>query len=72
MASAINLWGLAIMVCLTVILGFIWHNSRLTDLRGYVEARFDAIDRRFDDMNKRLDDMNKGFGAIHSGAETMR
>jgi hypothetical protein len=56
MASAINLWGPAIMVCLTVILGFIWRNSRLTDLRRYVEARFNAIDKRFDDMNKHFDD----------------
>jgi hypothetical protein len=67
MASAINLWGPGHHGLLDrVILGCIWRNSRLTDLRrGYVEARFDAIDTRFDEMNKR-------FGAIHSEAETMR
>ncbi len=48
--SALNLWGPAVMVCLSVILGFIWNNGRLTDLRNYIDARFNAQDKRMDDL----------------------
>ncbi len=50
MATAINLWGLAILVCLTVALGIVWNNSRISDLRSYMDARFNGVDKRFDDM----------------------
>jgi hypothetical protein len=48
--SALNLWGPAVMVCLSVVLGFIWNNGRLTDLRNYIDARFNAQDKRMDDL----------------------
>lgn len=38
------------MVCLSVILGFIWNNGRLTDLRNYIYERFNAQDKRIDDL----------------------
>ncbi len=35
---------------LAVLLGILVNNSRLTDLRAYMDARFDSVDRRFDEM----------------------
>jgi hypothetical protein len=42
---------------LAVLVGILINNSRLTDLRGYMEARFTAVDRRIDDVYRRIDDM---------------
>jgi len=38
------------MVCLSVVLGFIWNHGRLSDLRNYIDARFNAQDKRMDDL----------------------
>ena len=38
------------LICLTVVLGIVYNNSRMSDLRSYLDARFNAVDRRFDDM----------------------
>jgi len=46
----VNEWGPAILVCLTVIMGLLYSNSRQSDLRNDMNARFDAIDKRFDDL----------------------
>jgi len=35
---------------LAVLLGILVNNSRLTDLRAYMDGRFSDIDRRFDEM----------------------
>jgi hypothetical protein len=48
--NAVNLWGPALLVCLTAVLGVIWGNSRMNDLRSYIDTRFNAQDKRFDDM----------------------
>lgn len=55
--NAASLWAPALLVCLTVVLGVIWGNSRLNDLRSnfdalrsYIDARFNAQDKRFDDI----------------------
>ena len=57
MQSPVSVWGPAFLVCLTVVLGFIWNNSRFADLRNYIDARFNAQDKLLDDMNKRIDDL---------------
>jgi hypothetical protein len=56
-ANAVNLWGPALLVYLTVILGFLWTNSgfndmrsSMSDLRSYIDARFNAQDKRMDDL----------------------
>ena len=33
-----------------VLIGILVNNSRLTDLRAYMDARFGAFDKRFDDL----------------------
>jgi len=62
--NAVNLWGPALLVCLTVVLGVIWGNSRQNDLRSYIDslrsyidARFNAQDKRFDAQDQRFEDL---------------
>jgi hypothetical protein len=35
---------------LAVLVGILINNSRLTDLRGHMDTRFNDVDRRFDEM----------------------
>lgn len=35
---------------LAVLIGILVNNSRLSDLRAYMDARFNAMDRRFSDL----------------------
>lgn len=35
---------------LAVLVGILINNSRLTDLRGHMDSRFNDVDRRFDEM----------------------
>ena len=35
---------------LAVLVGILINNSRLTDLRGHMDRRFNDVDRRFDEM----------------------
>ena len=39
-----------------VLVGILINNSRLNDLRAYMDARFNAVDKRFDAMDQRFDD----------------
>ena len=43
------------MPTLAVLVGILVNNSRLSDLRSYMDVRFAAVDRRFEDLNKTLD-----------------
>jgi hypothetical protein len=40
----------AVPTMLAVLVGILINNSRLTDLRGHLDARFNDVDRRFDEM----------------------
>ena len=42
---------------LAVLVGILVNNSRLTDLRSYMDARFNEVDTRFDAVNRRFDEM---------------
>ena len=37
---------------LVVLVGILLNNSRLSDLRSYIDVRFSAMDQRFSDMEK--------------------
>jgi len=50
MNGVLAAWGLSLLICLTVALGILYSTSRLNDLRSYMDARFNAVDKRFDDM----------------------
>jgi predicted nucleic acid-binding Zn-ribbon protein len=63
MNQAINVWGPAFLVCLTVcltvLIGVITNNKRIDDLRG----EFLSINKRIDDVNKRMDDQHRDLTA---------
>jgi hypothetical protein len=42
-----------------VFVGILMNNSRLNDLRSYMDARFNDVDRRFDEVNRRIDDLKE-------------
>jgi hypothetical protein len=50
MNSAISNWGPAAPVCVTILVGIVFNNSRINDLRSYIDARFNGVDKRFDDL----------------------
>lgn len=41
----------------TVLVGILINNSRLTDLRTHLDVRFANIDQRFNDVDRRFDEM---------------
>jgi hypothetical protein len=43
------------MPSLMVLVGILINNSRLSDLRSYIDKRFDSVDRRFDDLGRVID-----------------
>ena len=55
--AALASWGPSLLICLTVVLGILFNNSRISDLRSYIDARFNDIDKRFNAVDKRFDDM---------------
>lgn len=44
---------------ITVLIGILNNNARLGDLRHYMEARFNDVDRRFDRVDSLFDDMKE-------------
>ncbi|MCU1336516.1 MAG: hypothetical protein JWO19_2097 [Bryobacterales bacterium] len=40
---------------ITVLIGILINNARLGDVRHYMEARFNDVDRRFEDLDRKLD-----------------
>jgi hypothetical protein len=44
-----------------VMMGILVNNSRLTDLRSHLDARFSDIDRRFSEIDRRFDNVDRRF-----------
>ena len=70
-----NGWGQVIVILLGILVGVLFNNVRLTDLRSHVDKRIDDLDRslskRMDDLDKslskRMDDLDKSLrDFIHS------
>lgn len=62
----LNQWGPALLIVFSILIGVIYNNKRLDDLRSemdarftelhkYLEARFKAIEDRLDRVEARLD-----------------
>ena len=49
--------SLAIPNLLAVMMGILINNSRLSDLRAHMDARFADVDKRFNEVDRRFDDM---------------
>ena len=41
----------------TVLVGILINNARLTDLRNHLDVRFATVDQHFDDVDRRFDEM---------------
>ena len=46
---------------ITVLIGILINNARLGDLRHYMEARFNDVDRRFNEVDRRFDRVDSRF-----------
>jgi hypothetical protein len=57
MNGALAAWGPSLLICLTIVLEILFNNSRISDLRSYIDARFNDVDKRFNAVDKRFDDM---------------
>jgi len=44
-----------------VMMGILVNNSRFTDLRSHLDARFSDIDRRFSEIDRRFDNVDRRF-----------
>lgn len=42
---------------IAVLVGILINNARLSDLRSYMDARFNGVDRRFDGVDQRFEEM---------------
>jgi hypothetical protein len=54
-----------------VVVGFLYSNSRITDLRTDMNSRFGDLNNRFGDMNDRFGDFEKLFDAKLARLEEM-
>lgn len=46
---------------ITVLVGILINNTRLSDLKMDMNSRFNDVNSRFDDVNRRFDDVNHRF-----------
>ena len=51
---------------LAVLLGILVNNSRLSDLRAYMDGRFNDIGSRFDDIGARFGDVGTRFDDVNT------
>jgi len=61
-----QLLGIAIAngsTMLTVLVGILINNARLSDLRSHMDARFNDVDRRFNEVDRRFDEMRDTWRA---------
>ena len=49
--------ALATVPTMIAVVGILVNNARLSDLRSYMDARFNAVDRRFDGVDQRFEEM---------------
>jgi hypothetical protein len=66
MNSAINLWGPALLVCFTVLIGIVMNNKRIDDLRSDFKGQIDGVEKR---LNGRIDDLRSDLVARIDGLE---
>ena len=56
MNSAVNLWGPALLVCFTVLIGIVMNNKRIDDLRSDFTVQINALRS---DLTARIDGLEK-------------
>jgi hypothetical protein len=61
----LNIWGPALLVCSTVIVGLLYQNTRMNDLKDafntrfddlkdYIKSEFKRVDERIDRLEERI------------------
>jgi hypothetical protein len=53
-------WAAALNT-ITVLIGILINNARLSDIKHYMAARFNEIDSRFDKLDQRFEGLNRRF-----------
>jgi hypothetical protein len=53
--------SLALPNLLAVLMGNLINNSRLSDLRAHVDARFADVDKRFNEIDRRFNHVDRRF-----------
>jgi hypothetical protein len=49
---------------LTVLIGILINNARLSDLRAHMDARFADVDKRFADVDRRFNEVDRRFDLV--------
>jgi hypothetical protein len=49
---------------LAVLVGILVNNSRLSDLRAFMDARFEQVDRRFERVDLRFEQVDRRFEQV--------
>jgi chromosome segregation ATPase len=49
---------------LTVLIGILINNARLSDLRAHMDARFADVDKRFADVDRRFNEVDRRFEQV--------
>jgi hypothetical protein len=57
---------------LAVLLGILVNNSRLSDLRAYMEGRFNDVGARFDDIGARFGDVSGRFASLERRLDELK
>ncbi len=64
--------SLAVPNLLAVLMGILINNSRLSDLRAHMDARFSDVDKRFNDVDKRFNEVDRRFNDVNRRFDDMR
>ncbi|MEO5926125.1 MAG: hypothetical protein ABIR70_20050 [Bryobacteraceae bacterium] len=58
MSEIQNILLASLPIVITVLVGILMNNARLTDLRSHMDSRFSEVDRRFNETDRRIDNMH--------------
>jgi len=63
--SFLNIWGPALLVCFTVVVGLFYQNTRMNDLKDAINGRFDDMKdymkSEFKRVDERIDRIDSGL-----------
>jgi hypothetical protein len=62
--QVLSLMMASLPTMLTVLIGILINNARLSDLRAHMDARFADVDKRFADIDKRFNEVDRRFDQV--------
>src|SRR5580692_8332410 len=63
-SQTLSLMIASLPTMLTVLIGILVNNARLSDLRAHMDARFADVDKRFADVDRRLNEVDRRFDQV--------